>query len=114
VLEMLLSQCPASTEIRELAKKHGVESTRFSIDNPDEECMVCGLCTRACEEIVGLAAISIIDRGVHKKIGAPFSKPTEVCVACGCCVTICPTGAMRTRIDSVRGTPDITLTPLAV
>lgn len=114
IFEMLLAQCPASPEIREMAKKHGVESTRFSIKNPDEDCMVCGLCTRACEEIVGLSAISIMDRGVHKKIGAPFSKPTEVCVACGCCVTICPTGAMRRLIESVRETPAVNLTPLAL
>ncbi len=114
IFEMLLAQCPASSDIKELAKKYGVESTRFSIENPDEDCMVCGLCTRACDEIVGLSAISIMDRGVHKKIGAPFSKPTEVCVACGCCVTICPTGAMRTLIESVRETADIILTPLAL
>jgi bidirectional [NiFe] hydrogenase diaphorase subunit len=114
IFEMLLAQCPASSDIKELAKKYGVESTRFSIENPDEDCMVCGLCTRACDEIVGLSAISIMDRGVHKKIGAPFSRPTEVCVACGCCVTICPTGAMRTIIESVRETADITLTPLAL
>jgi len=114
IFEMLLSQCPASVEIRELAKKYGVTSTRFPVENPDEDCMVCGLCTRACDEIVGLSAISIMDRGVHKKIGAPFSRPTEVCVACGCCVTICPTGAMRTLIESVRAIPEITLTPLAL
>ena len=114
IFEMLLAQCPASPEIRDLAKKHGVLSTRFSVENPDEDCMVCGLCTRACEEIVGLSAISIMDRGVHKKVGAPFSRPTEVCVSCGCCVTICPTGAMRRLIESVRETPAVTLTPLAV
>jgi bidirectional [NiFe] hydrogenase diaphorase subunit len=113
IFEMLLAQCPASKEIRDLAKKYGVVSTRFPIANPDEDCMICGLCTRACEEIVGLSAISIMDRGVHKKIGAPFSRPTEVCVACGCCVTICPTGAMRTLIESVRETPRTTLTQLA-
>lgn len=114
ILEMLLAQCPASKEIQDLAAKYGVKSTRFPVENPDEDCMVCGLCTRACEEIVGLSAISIIDRGVHKKIGAPFSRPTEVCVACGCCVSICPTGAMRSRIDAVRGTPAVTLSPLAI
>lgn len=114
IFEMLLAHCPASTEIRELAKKYDVVSTRFPVTDPDEDCMVCGLCTRACEEIVGLSAISIMDRGVYKKIGAPFSKPTEICVACGCCVTICPTGAMRRLIESVRETPAVKLTPLAL
>jgi NADH dehydrogenase/NADH:ubiquinone oxidoreductase subunit G len=114
IFQMLLAKCPASKEIKELAKQYGVTSTRFAIQDPDEECMVCGLCSRACEEIVGLSAISIMDRGVYKKIGSPFSQPTEVCVACGCCVTICPTGAMRSRIDSIRSTPSVTLTPLAL
>lgn len=102
ILEMLLSECPASREIRQIAADHGVETTRFPIQNPEEDCMLCGLCTRVCEEVVGLSAITTIDRGVHKKVGAPFLRPTEVCVACGCCVSICPTNAMGSRIDSVR------------
>lgn len=102
ILEMLLSECPASEEIRRMAAEHGVETTRFPIQNPEENCMLCGLCTRVCEEVVGLSAITTIDRGVHKKVGAPFLRPTEVCVACGCCVSICPTNAMQSRIDSVR------------
>jgi predicted molibdopterin-dependent oxidoreductase YjgC len=114
IFEMLLAQCPASKEIKTLARKYGVVSTRFPMGDPDETCMLCGLCTRACEEIIGLSAISIMDRGVHKKVGAPFSKPTEVCVACGCCVTMCPTGAMRTLIESVRKAPGTILSPLAL
>ncbi|MFO7931458.1 MAG: 2Fe-2S iron-sulfur cluster-binding protein [Thermodesulfobacteriota bacterium] len=102
ILEMLLSECPASSYIKEIAAKHGVKQTRFPVENPEEQCMLCGLCTRVCKEVVGLAAISTVDRGVHKKVGAPFLRPTEVCVACGCCVTICPTDAMQSRIDSVR------------
>ncbi len=114
LFEMLLAKCPASTEIKEMASKYGVDSTRFPAENPDEECMLCGLCTRVCEEIVGLSAISLVDRGVYKKVGSPFAQPTDVCVACGCCVSICPTGAMRSRIDAVRRTPAVTLTPLAL
>ena len=114
IFEMLLAQCPGSMEIKKLAEKYGVTSTRFSIGNPDEKCMVCGLCTRVCEEVVGLSAISVMDRGVYKKIGSPFSLPSNACVACGCCVTICPTGAMRSRIDAVRGTPSVTLVQLAL
>ncbi|MCF8095669.1 MAG: (2Fe-2S)-binding protein [Desulfobacteraceae bacterium] len=102
ILEMLLSECPASKHIQDIAARHGVSRTRFPVENPEEQCMLCGLCTRVCEEVVGLAAISTVDRGIHKKIGAPFLRPSEVCVACGCCVTICPTDAMQSRIDSIR------------
>jgi NADH dehydrogenase/NADH:ubiquinone oxidoreductase subunit G len=103
VLEMLLAECPASKEIQALATEYGVKSTRFKINDPDEQCMLCGLCMRVCKEVVGVSAITTVGRGVHKFIGTPFGKPSEACVACGSCVTVCPTGAMKTRLDGVRG-----------
>jgi len=114
IFEMLLATCPGSSEIKEMARRYGVASTRFPIGKPDESCAVCGLCMRVCEEVVGLSAITIMDRGVHKKVGAPFIRPSEVCVACGSCVTICPTGAMRSIIDRVRTQPVLPLTQLSV
>jgi bidirectional [NiFe] hydrogenase diaphorase subunit len=104
VLEMLLAECPASKEIKALAAEYGVTSTRFTVNNPDEQCMLCGLCTRVCREVVGVAAITTVGRGVHKFVGTPFGKTAEACVACGSCVTVCPTGAMQARLDAVRGT----------
>jgi len=112
IFEMLLAACPASHEIREMAAEYGVGSTRFPIYDPDQTCMVCGLCSRVCEEVVGLSAISTVDRGVHKKVSSPFLRPTDICVACGCCVSICPTGAMQKIFDSVRGESVMHLTQL--
>ena len=106
VLEMLLAECPASPEIQTLAAKYGVNEFRFPVKNPEEQCMLCGLCVRVCREIVGVSAITTIGRGVHKIVGAPYGKPSEACVACGSCVTVCPTGAMRARLDRVRGSVD--------
>jgi bidirectional [NiFe] hydrogenase diaphorase subunit len=103
VLEMLLAECPASKEIQALAAEYGVKTSRFKIKNPNEQCMLCGLCMRVCKEVVGVSAITTVGRGVHKFIGTPFGKPSEACVACGSCVTICPTGAMQARLDAVRG-----------
>jgi NADH dehydrogenase/NADH:ubiquinone oxidoreductase subunit G len=114
IFEMLLAACPASPEISNLASDYGVTRTRFSIHNPEETCMVCGLCSRVCEEVVGLSAIATVGRGIHKKVGAPFARPTDICVACGCCVTICPTGAMQRILESVRKEPATELTQLAV
>jgi len=112
IFEMLLSSCPASEEIRQMAAKYGVVSTRFPIHDPNQTCMVCGLCSRVCEEVVGLSAISTVDRGVHKKVSSPFLRPTDICVACGSCVSICPTGAMQAIFDSVRGEPAMQMTQL--
>lgn len=109
ILEMLLAECPASKEIRELAAEYGVTSTRFPAHNPEEQCILCGLCVRVCHEVVGVSAISTVGRGVHKKIGSPYLKPSETCVACGSCVTVCPTQAMAQRLDAVRGLPAVVL-----
>jgi NADH dehydrogenase/NADH:ubiquinone oxidoreductase subunit G len=103
ILEMLLAECPASKEIRALAEEYGVKKTRFKIENPEEQCLLCGLCVRACEEVVGVRAISFGSRGVTKKINTPYMIPNKACIACGSCVTICPTGAMQARLDAVRG-----------
>ncbi|RJX34928.1 MAG: 4Fe-4S dicluster domain-containing protein [Desulfarculus sp.] len=109
ILEMLLAECPASKEIQALAAEYGVGSTRFAVHNPEEQCILCGLCSRVCAQVVGANAISTVGRGVHKQIGAPYMIPTDKCVACGCCVTVCPTGAMRSRFDAVRGVPKVVL-----
>ena len=114
IFEMLLAASPASEVIREMAAEYGVVSTRFPIHDPEQTCIVCGLCSRVCEEVVGLSAISTVDRGVYKKVSSPFLRPTDVCVACGCCVSICPTGAMQAIFDSVRGEPVMQMTQLAV
>lgn len=103
ILEMLLAECPASKEIRALAEQYGVTGTRFKSTEPTEECLLCGLCVRVCEEVVGVKAISFGSRGVTKHIATPFMIPNESCIACGSCIAVCPTGAMRSRLDQVRG-----------
>ena len=103
ILEMLLAECPASKEVARLAMEYGVKSSRFRIQDPEEECILCGLCVRICEEVVGVRAISFGSRGVSKHIATPYMIPNKACIACGSCVTACPTGAMQARLDKVRG-----------
>ncbi len=103
ILELLLAECPASKEIKALAAEYGVDTTRFNIKDQEEECILCGLCVRACEEIVGVRAISFGSRGVDKHVATPFMIPNKACIACGTCVLVCPTGAMQARLDKVRG-----------
>jgi bidirectional [NiFe] hydrogenase diaphorase subunit len=110
ILEMLLSECPASREIRQMAEEYGVSTTRFEVKNPEEQCILCGLCVRACAQVVGANAISTTGRGAQKEVGAPYLVPGDDCIACGTCVTVCPTGAMAARFDRVRGVPSVVMT----
>jgi bidirectional [NiFe] hydrogenase diaphorase subunit len=92
--ELLLSGAQASPEIQALAAELGVDSVRFTL--PEENtCILCGLCVRACKEIVGVSAISLIERGMAKKVSAPFQVASSRCIGCGTCVLICPTGAFK-------------------
>jgi bidirectional [NiFe] hydrogenase diaphorase subunit len=103
ILEMLLAECPASKQIAKLAEEYGVQGTRFRSQNPEEQCILCGLCVRVCEEVVGARAISFGSRGVSKHIATPYMIPNQACIACGSCVSVCPTGAMQARMDKIRG-----------
>jgi bidirectional [NiFe] hydrogenase diaphorase subunit len=103
VLEMLLADCPASREIKKLAAEYGVTSTRFTITNPEEECLRCGRCVAVCSEVVGVQALTFGSRGVSKVLETPYRVPNNACIGCGCCVSVCPTGALQKRLDTVRG-----------
>jgi predicted molibdopterin-dependent oxidoreductase YjgC len=78
--------------IRQLADKLGVSEPRFTMEKND--CVLCGLCVRACQEIVGVGAISVINRGIEKEVSSPFHFASNACIGCGTCVLVCPTGAI--------------------
>jgi bidirectional [NiFe] hydrogenase diaphorase subunit len=101
VLEMLLANCPASKQIRKLAKEHGVTSTRFTVEHPEEACTRCGLCVRVCDEVVGVRGISLGNRGVFKEVTAPYHQRSKDCIRCGSCLYVCPTGAMEQLFPQV-------------
>ncbi len=91
--ELLLAAAPNARVIRELANKLGVKEPRISLG--DSNCILCGLCVRACREIVGANAISLVNRGFTKEVRPPFEIGSNACIGCTTCVFICPTGAIK-------------------
>ncbi len=89
IVEMLLARCPNVPVIRKLADQYDIKEPRFKTE--DDDCILCGLCTRVCERM-GSGAISLTGRGVEFKVDTPFHVQSDVCMACGACAFVCPTG----------------------
>jgi formate dehydrogenase alpha subunit len=60
-------------------------------------CILCGMCVRIDDEVVGANELSFIGRGRNTKIGTDFDRPMN-CEFCGQCVSVCPVGALNDRI----------------
>ena len=92
LIELLLARSPGAKAIQDLAQEYGVEKPRFKVGKPEELCILCGLCARFCEEVVGASAINFTNRGVDREVTVLPEITTEACIGCGACAKVCPTG----------------------
>ena len=99
LLQLLLARSPAVPAVRRLAEEWGVYDTPFSPRN--EDCVLCGLCVRACREVTGAEAIDFSGRGTSRKVGTPFGFASDACLACGACTYVCPTGHVQMEAAAV-------------
>jgi NADH dehydrogenase/NADH:ubiquinone oxidoreductase subunit G len=100
LFELYLAEAPKSDIIKTMAARYGVTKTRFlkkieALDTLHNKCVLCGLCVRACNEIMGAGAIGFVNRGPYTLVGTPYGEPTRDCFGCGACVKVCPTHAVE-------------------
>jgi formate dehydrogenase major subunit len=74
------------------------ESNPFFLFDPNK-CILCGICVRTCDEIVGLGALGYINRGFQTVVGTFGNKGflDSICESCGECIVRCPVGALAPK-----------------
>lgn len=131
IVELYLSEhhdgAPLPEPLRELASRYSVTSVRypnhvhrkraavrddsnpfFTFDNA--ACVSCERCVRACDEIQGTFALTMVGRGFEARPAAGGgSFAASNCVSCGACVKECPTGALIEKTVAQFGPPATTV-----
>jgi bidirectional [NiFe] hydrogenase diaphorase subunit len=100
IIELLLARCPDVPVLQTMARQMGIKSLRLKKKN-DKQCILCGLCVRFCEEVVGVGAIGLANRGTEREVATPFKTGSAVCIGCGSCSYICPTGCLEMVPDKL-------------
>jgi coenzyme F420-reducing hydrogenase beta subunit len=106
LLELLLARCPKVKKIQDLAREYGVQKPRFWIEDAEEDCILCGLCARICEERIGVYAINFARRGVEREVTTPYHRFSDDCIGCGACAIVCPTNSKRIQINTYPTLPE--------
>jgi len=96
VLELLQARVPDSPELKKMAKDNDVRlEPRFPVMK--EDCILCGLCARVCEESVGANALAMEGRGTDTFFHPPFGEIPVNCVGCGSCAFVCPVSCIEVK-----------------
>ncbi|WP_432407740.1 FAD-dependent oxidoreductase [Wukongibacter sp. M2B1] len=72
-----------------------------------DKCILCGLCVRVCDEVMGISALGLVDRGFDTVIKPGLDIPLKEtgCISCGQCISVCPTGALGERLGIDKSVP---------
>jgi bidirectional [NiFe] hydrogenase diaphorase subunit len=88
IAEMLVAEAPNSRAIQDLAVKCGVKQVRYPFRH--ENCVLCGRCVRACDELWQSKSLGFVGRGLARKVRLPFDERPDYCKRCNACIDLCP------------------------
>ncbi len=123
-LDCLTCAANGNCELQDMAGAVGLREVRYGYDganhisehkdesNPyftydPSKCIVCSRCVRACDEIQGTHALTLVGRGFASRVAASQNEPflASECVSCGACVQACPTATLTEKTVIKLGQP---------
>jgi NADH dehydrogenase/NADH:ubiquinone oxidoreductase subunit G len=96
--ELLLARVASAKELLENIIQQPLKRIFEQIPSENKECLLCGLCYRACQKF-GPAALNTCGRGSYKTVATPYNEANPDCIVCGICESICPTQAIKINKD---------------
>jgi formate dehydrogenase major subunit len=127
-LDCLTCAANGDCELQDMAEVVGLREVRYGYDgdnhftgeflvkdesNPyftydPSKCIVCSRCVRACDEVQGTMALTIVDRGFSSRVSAGMKEDffDSECVSCGACVAACPTATLEEKAVHDFGLPE--------
>jgi NADH dehydrogenase/NADH:ubiquinone oxidoreductase subunit G len=101
VVRKHLERCSKVKVIQDLAEEVGLAPPEGELG--EEECILCGMCERACKDPrgIGMAAISLV-----KQDGVSYYQvDEEKCFGCGDCMIACTLGSIRLNEKAILPKP---------
>ncbi|MCK5848987.1 MAG: molybdopterin-dependent oxidoreductase, partial [Caldisericia bacterium] len=91
------------------------EDHPFIIRNADK-CILCGLCVRVCNDLMGITALGLVGRGFETIVQPDMNLPLKDtdCISCGQCISVCPTGALQEKSQMDKTVPIETKTTKSI
>jgi heterodisulfide reductase subunit A len=111
-LSLMRARAPKAELIQKMAEEYGAPAPAYKTgampgsvtSGADGEealeaydpnlCIRCGLCVRACRQVIGREALCFSGRGIEREIATPYRQLSDVCIGCGACAFVCPTAAI--------------------
>jgi len=126
IQDRALAEDSNPSRLHELAERYGTAGLWVPVDSPrqgrpsddnpyiqfrPDRCIACSLCTRYCDQIEAVSAITLAFKGAETTISTADERSlTETtCELCGGCIDVCPTAAMTEKAALAWGKPEMDL-----